>query len=271
MRRREVLAGGLVLAAAGPALALDPGTASGRYEREEGAITFSRSTALILDNAEGFRDRPTTIRVLLADRELPSAALAGLAFPPVWAMARSGEIKGLLLEFDPTDRESLTVVVLDKPEPGYSLPTVSISNSSGLWKRLDVSVNRVVGELAPDASDGLAVTFNAPLFTDAVKQELKGPAAAASEPVKALIARAEALGRGDIEGAAKMSTAAAGESLRAMPAEFRKSAPRMAAEMIRGLKGAKRVLIREQTATVMVGLGEWASVVLEDGVWKPAD
>ena len=41
--------------------------------------------------------------------------------------------------------------------------------------------------------------------------------------------------------------------------------------LIQKLKAAKRVVIRRETAAVMLEKGSWASVALVDGVWKGAD
>ncbi|WP_337187772.1 hypothetical protein [Phenylobacterium sp.] len=269
MRRRDLLALGAAMAA-GRAFALDAGTATGRYGGEDG-FGFSHALALAVDNAEGFEDSENSLRVLLSDRPVPPSALCGLAFPPVWSMATKGELKGLLLRFDPADRESLVVTVLTAPEPGYSLMNTTFSSSEGLWSRLEVSATRVVGELSPAVSDDMAFGFSAPVFTNPVEADLKGAAAAASEPVKVLRARAEALGRRDLDAVAALSTPSAAEGLRQAPPEMMKQAPRFAAEMIRRLKSPRRVVIRRETAAVMLGPGEWASVSRIDGAWKAAN
>jgi hypothetical protein len=268
--RRWVLAAGFALTA-GPAFAIDEGVASGRYNDDGTEVGFSHAIALAMDNAEGFLDREKGLRVLLSDREVPVSAICGLAFPPVWSMARSGQLKGLLLKFDPADRTSLVVTVFSPPGSGFSFPSLSISNSEGLWSRLEVSATRAVGELKDDASSKLNLRFSAPVFTNAVEADLKGPAAANSEPVKVLMARAQAIGRGDMKAAAALSTPSAAEGLIDAPPELLKAAPGLAAELTRSLKGAKRVVIRRETAAVMLGPGEWASVARVDGVWKAAD
>ncbi|MCW5758631.1 MAG: hypothetical protein KIS90_02525 [Phenylobacterium sp.] len=45
----------------------------------------------------------------LTDREVPPSALYGQSFPPIWHMARRGEVKGVLIEFDPDDRTAVVV------------------------------------------------------------------------------------------------------------------------------------------------------------------
>jgi hypothetical protein len=268
--RRTLLAAGAALAAARPAFAIDPGKASGRYNDDGVDFKVTHAIALAVDNAEGFSDEQG-LRVLLSDREVPLSAICGLAFPPVWSMAREGKLEGLLLKFDPADRTALVATILTKPEPGYSMATTTVSNSEGLWSRLEVNPTRVVGELKNEASSRMVFEFSAPIFTNAIEADLKGPAAAASEPVKVLLARAEALSRRDFKAAAALSTPDAARNLDAIPPEVLKDIAKLTAHMTRQLKAPKRVVIRRETAAVMMGQGEWASVVKVDGVWKASD
>ena len=270
MDRRALLGAALSLAAT-PAFAIDAGTASGRYADGETDLTFSHAIALELDNAEGFRQSAREYRVLLSDRDVPIGALYGLAFPPVWSMAKKGEVRGLLLSIDPEDRNSAVVTVFAPPEPGYSFTTWTLTNSEGVWERLDSSATRITGALREGVSERMTLQFSAPVFTDAVEADLKGAAARASEPVKVLLARAEAMRRGDMAAAAALSTPSAAENFRDAPPELLKMALRMAAELTRRLKAADRVVIRRETAAVRLGEGEWGSVARVDGVWKAAD
>jgi hypothetical protein len=269
----RVMAWVLLLAMwAGPALALDPGTSAGRYERDGVRIDFSHAIALSQDNAEGMLDHPNQMRVLLSDKEIPAAALEGLAFPPVRAMARAGEIRGLLLEFDPADRTTLQVSVLAKPEdPNAFLPNLSLSNSEGLWKRLEANPTQVTGEYKPDDDNGLAFSFSAPVFTNAVTADLKGAEAQKSDQVRVLVARAEAIGRGDLPATLALTAKSAQGELRGLPPGAFKQAAAEMPGLIKALKSAKRVVVRRETAAVMVEEGSWSSLVLEDGAWKVAD
>lgn len=271
MDRRAVLAAGLALAAAGPAFAIDPGTASGRYKDDDFDVAFSHAIALDIDNTEGLLDTPRELRVLLTDRPLPVSVLYGQAFPPVWQMALQGEVRGVLLRFDPANREGVVITVLAKPEPGYSLSNTTLSDSSGIWARLEASPTRVVGELKPDASEKTQFSFSAPVFTNPVEADLKGPAAGASEPVRVLVARLEAMGRGDLAAAAALSTPGSAARLGDMPPEFKKMFARELPKLIAQLKATKRVVIRRETAVVMLGPGEYANTARVAGVWKAAD
>lgn len=270
MDRRTLLATALAFAA-GPALAIDPGVARGGYRDDQGDIAFTHAIALERDNAEGLMDHAREIRVALTDREIPVSALYGQAFPPIWNLAMSGQVKGVMLSIDPDDRTALVVTVLARPEPGYSLANITISNSEGLWTRLDVSATRVSGDLKPDASEKLVAGFSAPVFRDAVVADLKGPPAAGSEPVKAVLARAQALARGDMAAALALSTDASAARLRDFPPETMALAKREMPKLIARLKAVKRVVEREQTAVVFLGPREWASVTREGSAWKVAD
>ena len=270
MARRAVLVAGLALSAR-PATALDPGVSSGQYERDGERVTFTHAVALSVDNVEGLSTRKAEMRVLLSDRETPVSTIIGLAFPPVWRMARAGAIRGLLLEFDPADRNSLNVLVLNKPPEGYSLASLSVHNSGGLWDRLEISATRISGTLKTEASEALVIVFSAPVFTNPVIADLTGVQAQASEPVRVVLARAEALVRGDLAAVAALSTETSAAGLTALPPEILKLAKAEMPRLTRRLKSVKRVVIRRESATVMIGPGEWASLVLVNGAWKVAD
>src|SRR5688572_1295069 len=99
-RRRALVLAGAALTA-GPALAIDKGKASGRFNDDGVDLKVSHAIALAMDNVEAFPDAQKGYRVLLSDREVPISALYGLSFPPVWRMAKAGKLNGLLLRFDP--------------------------------------------------------------------------------------------------------------------------------------------------------------------------
>jgi hypothetical protein len=270
VHRRLVLAGGLAFVA-GPAFAIDPGVASGGYKDDETDVAFTHAIALERDNTEGLMDHARVYRVALTDREVPVSALYGQAFPPIWHMATRGQVKGVLIKIDPDDRTAIVVTVLAPPEPGYSLANITISNSEGLWARLDASATRINGDLKPEASEKLTVHFSAPVFNDRVVADLKGPAAAAAEPTKAILARAEAIVRGDMAAALALSTEASGARLRELPPEAAPMIRRELPKLVARLKSARRVVVREQTAVIFLGPNEYATAVRQDGVWKVAD
>lgn len=267
--RRRALA--LAMAGvAGPAFAIDPGKATGRYNDDGFDFKVSHAIALEMDNVEGFPDKDKGYRVFLSDREVPISALYGLSFPPVWRMARRGDVSGLLLRFDPADRGSLLTTVLVKRTDGYSPASITLSNTSGVWKRLEANATRVVGELNPDISSGMLFDFTAPVFTNPVEADLRGPAAQASEPVKALLARAEAFGRGDMKAAAELSTPEAAAEFAEYPPEIIKMAPKIAAQVTREARKTPRVVIRRETAAVQLSPNSWSSLTKVDGAWKVA-
>jgi hypothetical protein len=263
---------GLVLLCAGSAHALGLGGASGRYAHENVRIEVSHAIALMQDNPEGLLDHGPQLRVLLSDRDVPIQALYGIAFPPVRAMARQGALRGLLLEFNPADRTSLQVTVLAKPDdPTEFAPNLSLSDSNGLWRRLTVDATHVEGDFQSSDNPDLVFSFSAPVTTDPVVADLKGPAALASEQVRVLTARAQALGRGDLPGALALTSRQAADQLRAIPPAALKQASASMPELIKALKGVKRVVVRKASAVVIMPDGNFSSLVFEEGAWKAAD
>jgi hypothetical protein len=253
-----------------PAHALDPGQASGRYAHEGVKIDLTHAIALSQDDAEGLLDHGPQVRVLLSDRDVPIEALYGIAFPPVRALARQGGVRGLLLEFNPADRTSMQVTVLDKPgDPTLLPPSISLSRSDGLWRSLTADSRHVAGDLqsADDEAD-MTFAFDAPVFTDPVAADLTGDAAQSSEQVRVLIARAQAFQRGDLPAAMALSSRQAAADLKSMPPEQLKMMKASVGEAIARYKAVRRVVVRQKTAVAIMGDHGWASLVLEDGAWK---
>lgn len=255
---------------AGPALAADPGVASGHYTGDGAKISFAHAIALDQDDAEGFLDHGPQVRVLLSQEDVPVAALYGIAFPPVRQMARTGAVHGVLLEFSPKDKTLLQVTVLAQSgEAGAFMHSLSLSRNTGLWKTLTASDTRVSGDYDGAGEPDLTFSFSSPVFTDPIVADLKGPEAVASEPVKLLIARAELLARGDLAGAKAIS--AKGSQIQDVSPEMLKQAAGQIAGVLKQYRAAKRVVIRHETAAVVLDAHSWASLVREDGAWKVAD
>jgi len=270
LARRAFLAAAVAGIAARPAFAIDPGIASGLYDGEDAAFSFTHSIALAMDNAEGL-NAEVKFRVVLSDVVVPTSALCGVSFPPVWSLARAGRLNGLMLQFDPAERTSMTITTLSKPEPGYSLRTTTFSDSSGLWRQLDVSPTRISGDLKPLSEGRLRASFSAPVFTNAVVADLKGAAVQTAEPVKVLVARAEALQKGDFATVKALSTPEAAASLDQLDPQFLTAIRREIPAMIRGLKTAPRVVVRRETATVLIDKNTYVTAVLVNGTWKGTD
>jgi hypothetical protein len=259
----------LMLLFVGPAWAAEPGTASGRYDHDGTHIAVSHAVALFQDNAEGLLDHGQQVRVLLADREIPVEDLYGIAFPPVRAMAAKGKVRGLLLEFNPADRTNLRITVLDRPsDPNAFLPSLSLSDSSGLWRSLTSTPGRISGDFhATDGSD-LTFSFSAPVISDPVVADMKGAQAQSSEQVRVLIARAKALGSGDLAAALALTSREAGSDLASMPPAELKQASAEVGGMIAAFKAIRRVVVRQHSAVALMAGGSWSSLVFEDGGWK---
>jgi hypothetical protein len=85
-----------------------------------------------------------------------------------------------------------------------------------------------------------------------------------------LIARAQALGRGDLQGALALTSRQGAAQLQAIPPDQLKQASASMGELVKALKGVKRVVVRKGSAVAIFGDG-FSSLVVEDGAWKVAD
>jgi len=270
------------------ALAIDAGTAKGSLQAGGKEVPLKYSFAYQLDNAEGLLDRPKELRIVLADREIPQDALAGIAFPPVMQMAREGKVRGLLLRFDPADRKQVDVTLLAAPsDPRMSLMTQTIRDSSReAFRKFSMGNNRVSGDIERrDARrDGsadmptvdFAIQFSAPLFNEPpITADLKGKAAQDSPQARLLRDKARALAKGDFAALRKLSTERANKStdvfLAQAGAEAKTFAKQAATAIEQSLKTLERVVVRGDRAVAIVGKGEWMNFVQESGQWRSDD
>jgi hypothetical protein len=259
----------LWLLVAAPALAIDPGIASGRYHGEGGEIIFSHSIALRQGNEEGLIDANRTMRVVLSDVEVLPRALQGIAFLPVEAMAKAGEWRGLLLQFDPAYRSSMLVTILAEPSEGASLATITLTDTTGLWKKLNVAATRIGGDIDHEADDyGFTASFSAPVFENKVTADLKGPAAQASEQVRLLIAREQAFARGDLDAAKAMTSARGRAVFDTLPPEYLAELRTAAPASIADYRRIARVVVRGESAVaILPEAGSWQSFTRDEGKW----
>jgi hypothetical protein len=250
--------------------AIDPGIASGRFHGEGAEIAFAHSIALRQGNEEGLLDANRTMRVVVSDVEVLPEALHGIAFLPVGDLARAGKLRGLLFEFDPADRTSMLITLLEKPaHEGESLTTITLSDSSGLWQKLNIAATRIGGDITHESDDyGFTASFSAPLFENRVTADLKGPAAQASEQVRLLIAREQAFARGDLEAAKAMTSAKGRNRLDQLPAQYLSELRKGAAAAIASYRKIPRLVVRHDTAVaILPEEGSWQGFVLENGKW----
>lgn len=264
------------------------GIADGTLRINGMPIKLTHAFAHLHENVEGQLMGKRELRILLTDREAPAGSLRGLAFTPIWQMAMRGKVQGVLLKLDPATPNTVNAVVLLKPtQPGRSLMSSAISVSGGmLFKDWQFGGDRVSGSIdwgkdrSSDNEDIPNVAYTArfdALVTQepAVTQDLKGAAAAASAPVKALLLAADAMARADFPALKKFSSARAGmrvdEMLATSSAKAKATAKQSGAEMKTLLTKVKRVIIRGDYATVLMADGFAAAAVREGGTWKSDD
>ncbi len=164
----------LFLLPSNAALAIDPGTAQGSLQVDGVTIPLRHAFAHLHDNAEKLLHRPRELRILLADRDVPQEALAGIAFLPLARLAREGRVRGLLLQLDADQPERGVLTVLQ--------PAVSPTRPFVLQK-IALAHNRVIGEM----QYGERLRFSAPLFSERpITADLRGKTALDSPQARVL-------------------------------------------------------------------------------------
>jgi hypothetical protein len=271
-----------------PAHAIDPGRAKGFLQAGAERVPIVEALAHFHDNAEGLLDRPRELRILLADREVPQEALAGIDFPMVGEMARDGRLRGLLIRVDPRDWDTLSITMflppIDPRDP--RLCGTIRSAGPGPLKRMEMSRQRVWGEVEFPDSDGnpvaderswaCSIRFSAPLFHEPeVTSDFRGDEARRSPQARVLAKKAEALAGGDPDAAERLSTAAANRRSRASRPSFqgdlRSVARRSGRRLQESMAGDLRLVVRGDRAVAIFSDGTWTSLAQEGGAWKADD
>jgi hypothetical protein len=270
------------------AYAIDPGKVQGMLMINKEPVDLKEAYAHYHDNAEGLLDRPKEIRIVLTDRQIPQESLRGIAFLPVTALAKEGQVKGLLLQFDPGDRSKMIVTLLNRPARlGSSLMTLSlIDTEQPLLKRLIITKTRVEGEVEyaekrqtegedlPNLS--YSVKFSAPLFYELpVTADLKGRQAQDSPQIKVLREKISALKKGDFETVKKVSSDKANQRNAAFMEQMGDNAKvfgkEAAADLEKSLKTLKRIVVRGGGAIAICSDKTWFTFVMEGSKWKSDD
>ena len=160
----------LLLSFVPEAAAIDPGRASGFMTADGERIALREAYALLHASREGGAEFPPELRLVLADREIPQASLAGPAPLPVLELARTGKVRGLLIRLDPDDYGSLRLTPLLAPGSvaAGAVDRRGTGASDRILRNLRLSPQRVGGDLeCPPAADlQCTVHFSAPLFTE---------------------------------------------------------------------------------------------------------
>lgn len=271
------------------ARAIDPGSASGSFTFDKDTIQLKYAYAHLHDNAEGWLDTASEMRILMTDRQIPQESLAGLnAFSTLSEMLGQDKVRGVLLRFDPTAPNSIMITNLYPPkDPNESLTNKSLGYGdrspignlqisdqrvSGVFK-LHTAANEEMGWVLED----YAFTFSAPLFKEpAITSDVTGNKALKSPQVGVLLAKCAAMAKGDMKKARQYATdrsnlavdtylAQAGEEAKPM---FQQ----MAAEQENAIKkGPLRVVVRGNRATLIIGEADGKNLlefVRQGDKWK---
>ena len=244
----------------------------------EGTLTYNGATkpldhVLIVraGNEEGMEDGPK-LRIYLSDGEIPLRFAGGATILGAKAYAQRTGISTVVIMADPAGKDrGGQFSLLNAPglQPGVAVST----STTNAFSALQVTESQASGATSlSDPPFGLQATFNAPITTNPITSDLTGKAAVDSAQAKTLMGFRDALGKADLASAAKYATAAKMkgiEQARTMMGDqlFR-------AEVKKEMGGPplaqtiKRVIVRGDSASVMMGRGSVAELVQEDGGWK---
>jgi len=152
------------------AAAIDPGRVTGYVQVDGEHIELREAFAHLHSNPAGRLPFTPELRLVLADREIPQQSLAGLEALPVLELARTGQVRGLLIRLDPDDPGNLFITLLAPPRTAGD-PLVTRRHTgprSEVIRQLQLSPQRVAAEIVcPPAPDlQCSAHFSAPVFND---------------------------------------------------------------------------------------------------------
>ena len=277
MRLCMLAAAGLLMLAAPATAQGRVGTASGHYVNRHGdRIELRHARVVLVDEAAAGRPNEIKVHVLLTEAPAPAEALDGSGNTrSAIELADAGTLRGLLLEFESRNRDDVSVYELDRPRDDFDPRGRSI-DAQGLWREFSLGPNRFAARLdtGPDteftANPEAVFSFDAPLEYDRVVRILTGAEARDSEFVRTAVAVHDALLRGDLDTARRLSTREV--AARPVPDRPLNAGERQfLQELVTAIRTPTRIVVRQQSATLVVGdeTGNLSlDFALEDGQWR---
>lgn len=246
--------------------------------RVEASLTFQGITTrfdhvLVVrqGNEEGMTDAPE-LRIFLSDQEIPRTVAGAATTLSAKQYAAEAKFNAVVIIADPAGAKlSGQASILNAPAMADG--RFATGSSSNAFSRLSVSSGRASGKATFDSDDlKISAVFDAPVLENPVTADLKGAAALASAPAQAVLACTRVMHTRDLAAMAKVNTAARTRGL----AEFQAQAGDQA--FWAALKGepdadavaktVQRVIVRGPNASVLLGEGTVAELVLENDGWK---
>lgn len=160
----------LLLALVPAAGAIDPGRVSGFVQSGGQRIELKEAYAQLHRHPTADPRHRPELRILLADRDVPQATIAGDDPLPAIELARNGRLRGLLLRMDPDDPDSpaLTLLLPAGRGAGGLVELRDADPETRLLRDLRLGPQRVSGdvECRPASELQCVARFSAPLFND---------------------------------------------------------------------------------------------------------
>ena len=221
-------------------------------------------------NEEGLQEG-ARLRILLSDREFPLRFAAGATLLTAKAYARHAGINAVVVLADPAGRDRGAQLSLLNVT-GTEEPAFATASDTAAFSELTVGNEHASGALVFRGALGLEARFSAPIAATPVTADLQGAAALDSAAVKALAAYREALAKSDMAALAQCTTAAHFQEINDFRAKAGDKAFRAAVQGETGgpplAKLVQRVIVRGDSASVLLQGGEIAELVQEGGRWK---
>ena len=243
------------------------GTVDGSLVVNGQTIHLDHILVIQTGNEEGL-DEPGP-RIYLSDAEIPMAVSGGASTLRAQTWARRANITAVVLRVAPAaNSRAGTASVLAAPglEPGM----FASMSSSHAYTNLRVAAGRISGSV--DLGSGaLGAKFDAPIQTLAITQDLKDSAAVDSAPAKAYLAYAASLRKGDLKEAGRHATVSRMreiEELKTQAVEILDGMRKQIPEAGVLAKSIRRVIVRGDTASVMMANKGVNELVLEGVEWK---
>ena len=268
--------------AAGPASAQQPaGTATGHYVTEGGTrIELRHARAEYEDEATGGHPERGEYRILLTDRPVSEEALERSGPGSATDLAERGELLGVLIEYDLSERDEISFIELERPQGDFGPNARTLSGAPIPWRRFDFRPDRVSAELRldPTAMAGIgpeaALSFETPVRYDPVVSVLTGAEARDSAPARAARTAHEAILAGDFETARRMATPAVAARM-AAATSLNDAERAVLGSFLEALRQPARVVMRQRSAQIVMGddsgMSLTLTMALENGEWRLAD
>ena len=245
----------------------------------EATLTFAGQThkldhVLIVraGNEEGMDASGPRLRIYLSDAEIPLRLAGGATDLGAKGYAQQAGLSAVVVFADPAGKDRGAQLSLLNAA-GTQQPGFATASDTNALSEFQVAAEHASGAITFQGGQiGLTAKFSAPITANPITADLTGKAALESPPVQALAAYDAALAKADMAALAKCTTALRLKQIQAFHDQAGEKAFRQAVKSETGgpplAQTVKRVIVRGESASVVLKGGEVAELVQENGAWK---